>query len=79
MGWNVGVLVEPMLTPVDISQLSFLPSWIICGPENGKGKRLFDGQWAMRLQGQAQERGIPFFYKAGLLYGKWYIESPYWV
>lgn len=76
MGWNVGILVEPMLTPVDISQLMFLPSWIICGPENGKGKRPFDGAWAMRLQAQAQERGIPFFYKPGLLNGKRYIETP---
>jgi len=51
-------------------------SWIVCGPENGKGKRPFDGQWAMRLQAQAKAAGIPFFYKAGLLNGKRYIETP---
>lgn len=51
-------------------------SWIICGPENGKGKRPFDGQWAMRLQAYANFTGIPFFYKAGLLNGKRYIETP---
>lgn len=74
MGMNVGILIEPMLGPVDISTLAFLPKWIICGPENGKGKRPFEGQWAMRLQAQAA--GVPFFYKAGLLNGKRYIETP---
>lgn len=51
-------------------------SWVICGPENGKGKRPFDEKWAMRLQEQVQEAGVPFFYKAGLLNGKRYIETP---
>ena len=76
MGLKVGLLIEPMLTPVDISMLQFVPHWIICGPENGKGKRPFDGQWAMRLQKQAEAAHVPFFYKAGLLNGKRYIETP---
>lgn len=76
MGLKVGLLIEPMLTPVDLDMLNFHPHWIICGPENGKGKRHFEGQWAMRLQAQAQAAGIPFFYKAGLLNGKRYIETP---
>lgn len=87
LGWKVGALVEPMLSPVSPATLEYGWSaqgdmlidslcWIICGPENGKGKRTFDGQWAMRLQAQAQAAGIPFFYKAGLLNGKRYIETP---
>ena len=40
------------------------------------GRPLLDGQWAMRLQAQAQAAGVPFFYKAGLLNGKRYIETP---
>lgn len=76
-GFHVGLLVEPMLSAVDLDEswLNYM-SWIICGPENGKGKRSFDGAWAMRLQAQAKEAGVPFFYKAGLLNGKRYIETP---
>lgn len=76
MGYKTGALIEPMLGPVDFSQYENCLNWIICGPENGKGKRPFDGAWAMRLQAQAKEAGIPFFYKAGLLNGKRYIETP---
>lgn len=90
-GWKVGALVEPMLTPVDLTgewgaclygngpirkQWINALSWVICGPENGKGKRPFDGQWAMRLQAQAKAAGIPFCYKGGLLNGKRYIDAP---
>ena len=50
--------------------------WIICGPENGSGKRPFDEQWAIVLQKQAQAVSVPFFYKGGLLNGKSYIEIP---
>ena len=76
MGWKTGALIEPMLGPVDFSQYENCLNWIICGPENGKGKRPFDAQWAMRLQAQAKAANIPFFYKAGLLNGKRYIETP---
>jgi protein gp37 len=77
LGYKVGLLIEPMLTPIaiDLSWLDLM-SWVICGPENGKGKRPFDGQWAMRLQKQAETAHVPFFYKAGLLNGKRYIETP---
>lgn len=51
-------------------------SWIICGPENGHGKRPFDQAWAMRLQTQAKQARVPFLYKAGLLNGKYYHEVP---
>ena len=51
-------------------------SWIVCGPENSKGKRPFDPAWAMRLQAQAKTANIPFLYKAGELNGKTYHETP---
>lgn len=76
LGGNVGILVEPMLGPVDISILAFLPHWIICGPENGKGARKFDPFWALRLMQEAKKAGVPFFFKAGALNGKRYIETP---
>ena len=76
-GWSVGGLFEPMLSPVELNAYEIRHlKWIICGPENGKSKRPFDDQWAMRLQAQAHAAGVPFFYKAGLLNGKRYIETP---
>lgn len=78
MGYNVGLLCEPMLEHLNLCLdiWPVLPKWIICGPENGKGKRPFDTDWAVGLQAQAAYKGIPFFYKAGLLNGKRYIETP---
>jgi protein gp37 len=77
LGLKTGLLIEPMLSRIDIDPSWLdLMSWIICGPENGKGKRPFDPQWAMRLQAQAKAAGVPFFYKAGLLNGKQYLETP---
>lgn len=75
---KVGLLCEPLLEPLNLCLdiWPVLPKWIICGPENGKGKRPFDGQWAMKLQQQSRSANIPFFYKAGLLNGKRYIETP---
>lgn len=77
IGVKVGLLIEPMLTPIklDPSWLDFM-TWIICGPENGKGRRPFNSQWAMRLQAQAQAAGVPFYFKGGLLNGKRCIETP---
>lgn len=91
MGWDFGLLAEPMLGPIDLETIAVLPKWIICGPENGKGKRPFKQEWAMRLQAQAKAAGVPFFYKANrgfiggkgpflecpsLLNGKRYTETP---
>jgi protein gp37 len=75
---KVGLLCEPMLEHLNLCLdiWPVLPKWIICGPENGKGKRPFDADWAASIQMQAAHKGIPFFYKAGLLNGKRYIETP---
>lgn len=63
LGLDVGLLIEPMLGPVDIFTLAFLPKWIICGPENGRKKRPFDELWARDLQRQAATEGVPFYFK----------------
>lgn len=78
MGYNVGLLCEPLLEHLNLCLdiWPVLPKWIICGPENGKGKRPFDTDWAASIQMQAAHKGIPFFYKAGLLNGKRHIETP---
>lgn len=69
MGWNVGILAEPMLEPIYIRNLYHhdenpVYRWIIAGPENGTGKRPFNPQWAINLKDQAKSAGVPFFYKA---------------
>ena len=76
LGWRVGLLVEPMLTIIDLEKVLFTPEWIICGPENGKRKRLIDPQVVKLLQMQAVDCEIPFFYKGGLLDGRRYLETP---
>lgn len=90
-GWKTGALCEPMLSPIDLTgewgaclhgngpirkQWIDALSWIICGPENGPGKRVFQEQWASDLQNQAKQRLVPFFYKGGVLDGTRYIETP---
>jgi len=67
------VSVEPMLGPVDLEKniakhilikpIAFL-DWVICGPETGPGKRLFDLQWAWSLYDQCRDAGVPFFAKS---------------
>jgi protein gp37 len=78
MGWNVGVLAEPMLAPLNLCLdiWPVLPKWIITGPENGPGKRLFDPQWALSLRDQAAAARIPFMFKGGPLDGKEYLSVP---
>ena len=45
------VSIEPMLTPVTFSAWSpcDLPDLVICGPENGRGKRPFEDEWLESL------------------------------
>ena len=92
LGFTVGVLTEPLLQYVSFrwvggsrwedqghsTEYDALKkmSWVVCGPENGKGKRPFAEQWAIAMQAEAQKARVPFFYKAGLLNGKQYIETP---
>jgi protein gp37 len=78
LGWNVGVLAEPLLSPLNLCLdiWPVLPKLIITGPENGPGKRPFDPQWALSLRDQAEAAGVPFMFKGGLLDGKEYLAVP---
>jgi protein gp37 len=92
MGWQVGILAEPLLGPLDVSIYMqsthssrhdcdtgcIMPGaqWIITGPENGPGKRPFDPTWAISLRDQTKGAKIPFLYKAGQLKGKYYPGVP---
>jgi protein gp37 len=60
------VSVEPMLGPVDLDAVSFTHSaldWVICGAEQGPGKRLMKNEWALSLYNQCNNARIPFFFK----------------
>lgn len=58
------ISVEPMLGPVSIvgTHPSY-PDWTICGPETGRGKRLFDPAWAADLQSECIRLGVAYFDK----------------
>lgn len=80
------VSVEPMLEAVDFigvdhvddKRIAYFPDldWVICGPENGPGKREFKEEWAIDLQRQCEAAGVAFFFKGGKLDGKRYEEFP---
>lgn len=72
------VSVEPMLGPVDLDKVPphYFDedegdytcavadlNWVICGGETGPRARTLYPLWALRLQGQCQRAGIPFFFK----------------
>lgn len=55
------ISVEPMLAPVKITDIGL--EWVICGPENGPGKRPCDGGWITDLFADCDKLKIPFFDK----------------
>jgi protein gp37 len=62
--WPVlGVSVEPMLGPVDLSPWIRDLDWVICGAETGPHRRPLDGRWAVALRDQCIEWNVPFFFK----------------
>lgn len=75
LGFNVGVLIEPMLGPVDLEKAGLLNSsmevllkWIICGGESGPGARPAHPDWFRSLRDQAARAGVPFMFKH---WGRW--------
>lgn len=59
---RVFLSVEPMLGPVRLTD-GVRPAWVICGPENGRGKRFFNPAWAQALADDCKAAGIPYFDK----------------
>lgn len=75
LGFNVGILIEPMLGPVDLEKVGLLNSsmegplkWIICGGESGPGARPAHPDWFRSLRDQAAAAGVPFMFKG---WGEW--------
>jgi protein gp37 len=70
--------VEPMLGPVELplcfhssddpnqtdhSACAPIVDWVICGAEDGNGRRPMDIAWARSLRDQCKAAGVPFFMK----------------
>jgi protein gp37 len=59
------VSVEPMLGPIPMMPGLDGIGWVICGPENGPGRRPMKMAWAGDLYRQCREAGVPFWWKPG--------------
>lgn len=77
-GWNVGILAEPLLGPLDIRTVTIGSGcfndgkhpikWIITGGESGPGARPARIEWVRSLRDQAVAAGVPFMFKS---WGAW--------
>jgi protein gp37 len=77
--------IEPMLSPVDLTQWIGKSDLVIVGGESGPKRRPFNKDWSRSIRDQCQAAGVPFFFKQGsalhpgqddLLDGKRYKEFP---
>ena len=59
------VSAEPLLEKMDLSKWLHdgTLQWVIVGGESGPGARPMDPDWALDLQNQAEQAGVPFFLK----------------
>ncbi len=57
------VSVEPMLGAVNLDLGKNKLNWVVCGPENGPGKRECKYEWVENLYLQCVSAGVPFFWK----------------
>lgn len=71
---KVGLIIEPMLGPVDLSSTLY-SSHITCvllGGETGPNARPMHPNWARALRDQCAEADVPFFFKS---WGEWGITG----
>jgi len=70
-GWPVlGVSVEPMLAPVDLSRWIDRLDWVIAGCETGPNRRPAEIDWFRSLRDQCQAAKVPFFLKQAEINGR---------
>jgi protein gp37 len=67
----VGLSIEPMLGPINLSRWPGL-DWVICGGESGREARPMYPEWAQSLRDQCAAAGVPFFFKP---WGEWAHEG----
>lgn len=73
-----GIIIEPMLGPISFDmrdkwiiepkisnpfEVLEEVHQVICGPENGADKRLFNPEWADSVEAQCEGAGVPFYRK----------------
>ena len=62
-GKNYGLCVYPHDYKHSSTQCFPKIHQVICGPENGAGKRSFDSAWADSVKAQCESAGVPFYRK----------------
>lgn len=67
IGW-VGLSMEPMLEPIDISKWVKDLDWVIVGGESGKQARPLHPAWVVKVQQVCARAGTAFFFKQ---WGEW--------
>jgi protein gp37 len=69
----VGLSIEPLLGPLDIS--AYLPflDWVIVGGESGNEARPMHPAWVQALRDQCAAAGVAFFFKQ---WGEWAPSTP---
>lgn len=64
----IGLSIEPMLEPMDVSKWAKDLDWIIVGGESGKEARPLHPAWVVAIQQQCARAGTAFFFKQ---WGEW--------
>lgn len=59
----VGLSIEPMLGPIDLSKWIDRLDWVIVGGESAKDARLMHADWPRHIRGLCQLFDVPFFFK----------------
>lgn len=59
----IGLSIEPMLGPIDLSRWIDAIDWVICGGESGGGARPMDIEWPRQLRDQCAAANVPFLFK----------------
>ena len=62
------VSAEPLLGPIDFTNINNLLDWIIAGGESGPGARPMHPDWVRSIRDQCAAAGVPFFFKQ---WGEW--------
>jgi len=68
----VGLSIEPMLGPIDLTPWLDRIDWVICGGESGPHARPMHPDWARSLRDQCVAAGVPFFFNQ---WGEWSPED----
>ncbi len=68
----IGLSIEPMLGPIDITSWLHAIDWVVCGGESGGGARPMQPAWARSLRDQCAAANVPFLLKQ---WGAWLVAE----